>query len=72
MMLRLCISYHARDALLTHRFARIKHAGHIHSPYGEKANEHYNITIKLLYCSRYLLTNYLNNEYMNDIYKTNI
>ena len=47
-----------RDALLMHRFVRIKHAGHIHSLYGKEANEHYNITIKLLYCSRYLLTNH--------------
>ena len=54
---RIC-AYRAWDALSTRHFARIKHAGHIHSPYDEKANEHYNITVKLLYCSRYLLTSH--------------
>ena len=41
MRWRVC-AYRLQDALLTRRSARIKHAGHIHSPYGEKASEHYN------------------------------
>ena len=59
---------HWRDALLTCRFARIKHAGHLHFPYGGYPVNLYIFTIKFLYCSKHLLPN----KYMNDVYKTNI
>ena len=58
-----------RDALLTRHFALNKHAGHIHSQYGEKTNEHY-IYNKIPLFFQKLFNQSMNNEYMNDEYKT--
>ena len=68
MMAHLCIT-HARCTINV-PFC-VKQAGHIHLPYGEKANEYCNCNqITLLFWTSFNQS--LNDEYMNDAYKTNI
>ena len=52
-----CTNYlKAVNDLLMHRFAQIKHAGHIHFPIWQKSNQHY-IFKQILFCSRKFLIN---------------